>query len=219
MCESNSTTVLDNLEQHSLSPGDRQKYLNDLNARECLWAGLELLYTHTRRLENQLAPTEMEGVKSMCWGNIPGVPLRTLHQTACFFDWYSISASSFVELTRWILQSSGMTMPSKRDYLQQIIPEVIRHRNKVAAHASRVWPMEDGVATQEASNFRQLSLDNDRLFVNRMVLTKRSGNQLSSSRELLPWSLTQIHEAMRKRYALQTKDHEQNELASADESS
>ncbi|MCG3131865.1 MAG: hypothetical protein FLDDKLPJ_02675 [Phycisphaerae bacterium] len=194
------SATIDLVDNFVLSAAQRSRLHNDLNARESLWAGLELLYAQTRRLEKQLVPQNLEGSISITWGNIPGVPLHILHQVACFFDWYSVSACNFVALTGWMAKMAILTAESDAEYRRRVIPVVLAHRNKIGAHTSRVWPMDDGIATQEASNFRQLALQNDRLVANAMVLSRTTRGQSSNSRELQPWSLTETHEQLRTRY-------------------
>ncbi len=194
--------TIDVTEKLGISAKDASRFHNDLNARESLWSGLELLYGQTRRLETQLAPNNLTGSISITWGNIPGVPLQVLRQVACFFDWYSVSACNLVSLTGWIAKRCGVTVESEADYRRRVIPVVLAHRNKIGAHAARVWPRDDGVATQEASNFRQMALRNDRLIANCMLLSRTTGGQSSNSRALQPWSLTETHEQLRVRYVV-----------------
>lgn len=194
--------IIDVTEKLAISREHVSRLHNDLNARESLWSGLELLYAQTRRLEKQLAPENLRGSISITWGNLPGVPLQVLHQVACFFDWYSVSACNFVSLTGWMARNCGLTSEGDADYRRRVIPIVLAHRNKIGAHTARVWPRDDGVATQEASNFRQLALKNDRLVANEMVLSRTTRGQSSNSRVLQPWSLTETHEQLRLRYVV-----------------
>lgn len=149
---------------------------------------------------------------SIGWGGIDGVPSIVLQRLACFFDWYSVSACNFVLLTGWLLQeASALPLKDAYEYRKQVLPDVLTHRNKIGAHPSRLFPQTDGQATQEASNYRQLALVNDRFFANYMMFVRRSGNEKSDSRDLKPWSLTETHERMRSQFVVappssETKD-------------
>jgi hypothetical protein len=167
--------TLDVLDSLVISASDAARLSNDINASASLWSGLELLYQQTRRAEQQVVPRPLENSIAVSWGNVPGVPLSALWQIACFFDWYSVSACNFVSLIGWIAKNCGTTSESDRDYRRRVIPIVLQHRNKIGAHSSRVWPRDDGPATQEASNFRQLALENDRFMANYMVLMRTTG--------------------------------------------
>jgi hypothetical protein len=179
------------------------RYHNDVQARESLWAGLELLYAETRKLETTLVPEPLHGSYSAAWGNIPGVPLGVCRQVSCFFDWYSVSASNFVLLTGWLVEKAGdLENFTRNEYRWKVIPDVMAHRNKIGAHPSRLLPQSDGQATQEASNFRQLTLVNDRLYANYMVFARRTGGERTDSRALKRWSLTETHERLRQRFVV-----------------
>ncbi|MEW6252135.1 MAG: hypothetical protein AB1716_15965 [Planctomycetota bacterium] len=192
--------VLDNLVGLALSPEQATVFHNDLHARVTLWIGLDLLYRATRRLENTLRPDFPNGCVEVVWGNIPGIPLQLLARTACYFDWYSVSAANFVGLTGWIAQTAGLTTVSANEYRRSVIPLVLKHRNKVGAHFSRFKPEEDGRALQEASTFRQLGLVNGRFWANYMYFTHRAAGTTTNSRDLPPWCLSATHEELQGRY-------------------
>jgi hypothetical protein len=194
---------LDVTDRIILSRQIASRFQNDLNARESLWAGLELLHAQTRLIEQRLVPVDLKDSISVSWGNIPGVPIHVLRQVACFFDWYSVSACNFVSITGWLAHTCKITTEGDLNYRRRVAPEILAHRNKIGAHAARVWPKDDGIATQEASNFRQLALVNDRFFANYMMLSRHASGQSSNSRALPAWSLTEMHEKLRKRYVVE----------------
>ncbi len=197
-----STMVLDRVEGYSWASSLVSKFYNDFEKRDSLWAGLELHYQQTRELEKRFAPKSEPKLVEMSWGNIPGIPVRLLRQVSCFFDWYSVSASSFVMLTGWLLEQGGQLVKGEKyDYRRRVIPAVTKHRNKIGAHPSRFNPKKDVRPVQEMSCIRNIGLVCGRWTANCMVLGIRDKSGISDSSELAAWSLTESHEALRERYA------------------
>lgn len=188
--------TLDTVEGWALAPEEALKYQNDLSALQVVWFGLEHLYSTVLECEQAAAQQFLPGGQ---FRSPEAVHAQRLAR--CAFDWYAVSACNLVALVGWIANQTGLTTDNHKQYLKRVLPAVEVHRNKIAAHYSRHSPKQDGDALQQASTmFFSLPQVNGRFVANAYTLAIRRKGQSSDSSELLPWSVVEIHDALRKRY-------------------
>lgn len=193
--------VLDNIEGWTLTPEQASKYHNDLNALSVLWFGLEHLYAEVLKCERSLSQQHMTmSVESEQKAAGSKVLAR------CVFDWYAVSSCNFVSLVGWMANQAGLTTGNQRTYVTRVLPAVEIHRNKIAAHFSRHSPMNDSEALQRASTmWFSVAQVNGRFVANALTFRMQKGGVSSDSSELRPWSVVEVHEALRERYAIKTQ--------------
>ena len=149
-----------------------------------LWQGLNYLYRIVKGLEIEQVRTNPKAVNMayMRFGNGPNDSLIL----NCFF-WYSVSACSFLDLYSKAL--------NRKVPLRDNFPELVKWRNKVAAHFAHVLPRsEDNLWTQSASIMQFPDWDCGRYVVGSMIV---GGNEGKSPSDWC-WSLTKVHEIMEK---------------------
>ena len=189
---------LDNIEDWTLTPEQRSKYHNDICALNVVWFGLEHLYATVLKCEQAVRNSSVPRTQKR-------LPEEDKAQilARCAFDWYAVSACNFVSLIGWIAKQVGLTTEEHKQYLTRVLPAVEIHRNKIAAHYSRHSPRKDGHALQLASTmFFSLPQVNGRFVANAYMLSISRKGVSSDSAALLPWSVVETHDELRKRYSV-----------------
>jgi len=190
--------VLDAIDGWMLPPDLQSKYHNDLAALSVVWFGLEHLYSTVLNCERAVADQFRPGGQFRSPEAVQGQVLAR-----CAFDWYAVSGCNFVSLIGWIAKQAGLTTDEHQQYLRRVLPAVKIHRDKIAAHYSRHSPKDDSEALQRASTmWFSLTQVNGRLVANAKTLSVRRKGVSSNSAALLPWSVVDTHEELRKRYAV-----------------
>jgi hypothetical protein len=190
-------STLDFLEQWTLPPNLEQQFSNDLSARRVLWFGLEHLYDTVASCERIYADHFASNK-----GEPSAEAVNSILLARCAFDWYSVSACNFVSLVGWIANKAGLTKEPHDQYLKKVLPELRIHRHKMAAHYSRHSPKNDSYALQVASTMLfSLPWVNGHFVANAMKVAVRRQGVSSDSSELVPWSLVEVHDRLRSRYA------------------
>ncbi len=192
--------ILDAVDGFALTSAQVDEFSNELVTLRTNWRGLHYLCYQTRNLEQRCFRRDTSKVKVVAFGNIPGVAPTDLQMVSCFFDWYSVSACNLCSLVAWIANTADATTEGPDDYVRRLLPPILKHRHKVAAHYSRVWPKKDGPALQVASTTWKLGAVDDRFIINLMVHSRTHAGSCSDSSELEPWSLTSVHDDLAKRY-------------------
>ena len=193
MDASSPVFVLDKVDNlalpHEIAAG---RFANDLSTLNVTWYGLEHLYETVKDAE-----------AAYCAAPFGADPVASNKKllARCVFDWYAVSSCNFVRLIGWMACQAGITQEKPADYVSRILPAITVHRHKIAAHYSRHSPDKDGDALQQASTMLfSLSVVNGRFFANHWRLAVRRNGIASDSSALIPWSLVEVHEQLRKRY-------------------
>ena len=189
---------LDNIEGWTLTPEQGSKYHNDIAALNVVWFGLEHLYSTVLQCQQRAAKQFSPGREFRS-----SEVVRAQLLARCAFDWYAVSACNFVSLIGWIAKHAGLTTEEHKQYLTRVLPAIEIHRNKIAAHYSRHSPRKDAHALQLASTmFFSLPQVNGRFVANAYTLSISRKGVSSDSSALLPWSVVDTHDELRKRYSV-----------------
>jgi hypothetical protein len=174
-----------------------------------LWharAGLYFAASSVRRKENHLYMPP--GVRKFVF---MGGDFGENSLIACFFDWFSISTLNYLRLVALFgfLNENGYKSDALRDqtirkkinphcksYVEGIVPELLKWRNKVAAHHSITDPYnEDTLATLESSIFHNLALFDNNFVVGRVKMYVGA-----DASELPEWAITEVYERLTPRF-------------------
>ncbi len=202
-----------------------QQNYNELRALKRLWIGLSTLNQYVQSME--AVARERLGVGSRgskdvhIYGNSPrleGIPQDLI---ACVFDWYSVTACTYIRTVGWLANAGDKVKAV--EYLKAVMPEVYLWRNKVGVHFALTDPLpEDNLADQAKSVMFPISFDEDAFYAGSLGLTLVSGGEerpkpegiadwrwrllgmsgrnRSTSRKDMRWSLTHTHQSLSLRY-------------------
>lgn len=202
--ETNTTvTILDHIDKITVSGNVFHEPVNEYWALICLQDGMEFLYHQALRsdqaVSQQVNPDD--SVRFFGCGNVPAFNQVPKSLLTCAFHWYAISACQYVRTVGAISHKLDPTRPLPHEYAENIIPEVIAFRDKVAAHFA--WSTKnkrDNDAERLASILPPLTFNDDSFYVGGLVVAVRGSGKASDSQAIKPWSLCKVHEALRKRY-------------------
>jgi hypothetical protein len=195
--------MLDYVEKFDLPKNEHPKYVNELQSLHYLRVGLELLYKQVKKVEDEVSKRLPHNKVCFYYGNAPelkGVPKELI---ACSFHWYAVSVCNYALLVGWLRKvTEPNSSTTAKGYLNSALPkEVIDWRNKVAAHFARTDDYErDNPAECMVSTLFPFGFYDDAFHASPMKLTITQGGKVSRSDSLKPWSLTKLHEELRKRY-------------------
>jgi hypothetical protein len=194
--------MLDYVGKFDLPKSERPKYLNELQSLNYLRVGLEYLYKNVKKIENKvlrgLDPNKIHHFV----GNVPGLKGIPYELVACSFHWYAISVCNYALLVGWLQHETNSKAPTAKGYRDSALPkEVISWRDKVAGHFARAGDdKRDSPAERMASTLFPFGFCGDAFYASPMKLKITRGGKVSRSDSLKPWSLTKLHEELRKRY-------------------
>lgn len=195
-------TVLDHIEGITVPGKVFEEPANEFWQLLRLWQGMEFLYRPAKKLDGATAPQSDPDKKFKMFASanalIDGLTSALL---TCSFDWYSISATQYVRTVGAIAYRQNNSCPTPIEYVDQVIPEIKIYRDKVAAHFA--WGTQhknDKPAERQISVIPNLSFSNDTWVISGLMLTKKTGDKISDSSALQPWSISKVHEQLRKRY-------------------
>jgi len=201
MSEKTITTILDHVDNIRVQGRVFHPPANEYWQVVRLWQGMELLYRQAAtadRAANEYWNTK--ALKVEVFGQFPpGISPGLLE---CTFDWYAVTACKFV----WLMGEIGHRADSAQccrgsDYVSKVIPDVRSYRDKIGAHFA--WATEnkrDNSAERIISVFPQVLFSDDTFVVQGHVLTQKSGDKVSTSDSMRPWSVRKTHEMLRCRY-------------------
>lgn len=196
-------TILDHIDNITAPGNVFKEPANEYWALVCLQQGMEFLYYQTLRcdqaVKQQVNPEE--NVRYFGSGNSPAFDQVPKSLLTCGFHWYAISACQYVKTVGAIARKLDPSRPKPKEYAENIIPEVIAFRDKVAAHFA--WTSKnnsDNDAERLTSILPPLTFNDDSFHVGGLTVTVRRGDRASDSRSIKPWSLCKVHEALRERY-------------------
>lgn len=167
-----------------------------------LWNGMEYLFTQASSCDYAVKQTINPEGKDIKFASM-GLSVGRVRQDllTCAFDWYAISACQYVRTVGAIDFRDNKSRPTPQEYVENIIPDVKTYRDKVAAHfAGTTRNRNDNDAERLMSLLPQLSVGTDGHSVSTLTLKKTSGGKSTDSSALTPWSITKVHEELRKRY-------------------
>lgn len=190
---------------------------NEFLSLRHLSQGLGLLCHAVKKLEDRAQKQVKEGkvfdsmpregekdflgkdVKYFCFGNAPAfewVPLGLLY---CYFQWYAVSACNYVLLVGWLARQGDPSRRKPWEYVSDVIPDVRWFRDKIAAHFARAGK-KDKRADQILSTMYQVCFENGRFRASPWQVTLKTKGDVGTSTGGNSWSLTEVHENIRKRY-------------------
>ena len=179
--------ILDNIRKIKINRS--QLPLRNYQALNSLRKGIFLLAKNIRKCELDL-------------GKSDSVPME------CIFHWFSVSSVNLLRLIGLIEIMNLKSWSSKdiktnrkiikdhcREYVKEIVPEVLKWRNKVSAHFAITDPRnEDNMATLEFSVMPQISYRKPYWYVGAYQFgTKKQISNISN------WALTEEFEKIAKR--------------------
>jgi hypothetical protein len=196
-------TILDHVDDIRVPGNPFKEPVNEYWALVCLNVGLESLYAHASKLEEQVRKEiDPEGkVHGFSQGRIPGLQTWENALLTSMFHWYAVSACNYARLVGAIARQLDEHRPTPPEYIKKVMPEVLSFRDKIAAHfAWSTMNERDNEAERASSVFPQLSWSGDALKVRAFTLYMRKGDKVSDSAAIRPWSVTKVHKELRLRY-------------------
>jgi hypothetical protein len=198
-----SVTFLDHIDNITVPGNVFERPSNEFWALLCLRDGLEFLYRQAVRCD-QVAKAGLglqEGVEFIGIGNVPGLNRVPKTLLTCAFHWYAVSACNYVKVVGAIAYRQDNRRPLPALYVEQVIPEVLAFRDKVAAHfAWATRNSKDNEAERLASVLPPLSFVGQSFEVGAFTVGLVNQGKASSSQTIASWSICAIHERLRNRY-------------------
>lgn len=190
-------TVLDHVKNIEVPRSSLEKPTNEYWALCYLWEGMEFLYHQVIHYEQKNQNPEY---REFIFGSSPKLANTPKKLIQSAFHWYAMSAYQYALVVGAIAYTYDNNNPLPNIYAEQTIPNILTFRDKIAAHFA--WAKnhnKDTPADKLASIIPQLALIDGRFYIGIWQVTRaQSGNQSKS--EIVPWSITETHEELRKRY-------------------
>ena len=196
-------TVLDHLDQIRVSGDVFRDPANEYWALLWLRDGMRFLARQVETCEEAVRQnyTHPSNLQVFAAGNLPEFSRVPMTLVTCAFHWYSISACQYARTVGMIAESQDGSRPKALAYVENVLPEVKAFRDKVAAHFAWGTSNEkDSPAERVASIIPGIAWQNDRFVVAPYRVSVVKGGKHSDSREIYPWSLTDIHAKLCARY-------------------
>ena len=197
--------TLDNVKNIQLD--ENNSPLNNYQALNYLPLGLHAMACTVREEEVRLYPSKI----SLNLINSSGRTAERDALFACYFNWFSTSIVNYVRLVglidimiqrRWV--SSDIKYPENREtvkehcvkYVKEVIPEIHRWRNKIAAHFAITAPdKEDNLGTLEYSIMNPICYKKPYFRMGAFTWSK-----MGEQSDLPEWALTETFEKLAPRY-------------------
>ena len=193
-------TTLDYIDKIIVDGNPFTEPTNEYYALLCLRSGLDFLYHQAKKCD-QIALQKLDP-KKQYGGYVEGLlPEPTMRLIACAFQWYSVSACQYVKTVGVISYRQDLIRQTPDEYVDKIIPEVKVFRDKVGAHYS--WGTkhkEDNEAERLASIIPPVAWFKDSFQVQVFTVNIVRSGKRSTSKDMKPWSITEIHQRLRERY-------------------
>jgi hypothetical protein len=194
---------------------------NELVTLRTLEVGLHELAVSVWRQEEPLRQEdEAEDRRRFFFGNAPEINPHMRDLLPSFFHWYGVTLCNFARLVGFVgtvergqiskdlLQNYDETSRSIIKsacgaYVKRVVEigDVVRWRNKVAAHFAITDPRsDDSPMTLEASTVYPVSHDAGRFRVGSWVFGQTYQDGTVHESEIPTWSLTEVHEKLAARY-------------------
>ena len=200
----NEEVVIDYIDNVAVSPENHHNSLNTLNA-----LGIGLFHLAQTVRTQEVKALEKSNKNEFKLFTDFGSDLELL--LSCFFDWFSISLVSYMRMVRlmqmmeahdWSMQDLKQKAIQKRlrksydSYINEIAPDVLQWRNKIAAHRSATDPRSDNLSTIVYSTFPPVGYQTPYYGVGHLRLVM-SGE---GTADVQSWSLTEKYEELIPRY-------------------
>jgi hypothetical protein len=144
-------------------------------------------YTTTRAIKKDVQIASAGGI-------LENTPLGRL---SCQFQWYAVSAYNYAQLVGWLIY--GDTLQAK-SYVNRAMPNIVKYRNKVAAHFAITDPRkDDNVATLSASVMTYIVYAKGRFYAGSVSPQTIEGKEIEQS-NISAWSLTIAHQQLSERF-------------------
>lgn len=174
----------------------------EIQSRETLWLGLEDLCTRVSGLQesgivktNPFNPLFLDDGQPKMAGDVPTALI------VCWFQWFAVSASNFVGLTWRLARDADLTSVSRRKYQEQVMPEVVHWRNKVAAHLAITGPYEEDKGAMESLCVaNHLTAQRGALQIAGLELHSQKVGEQATHAAIEGWTLTRVQAQLRDRY-------------------
>lgn len=190
--------LMDTVAGFTLSEAAIAERPNELAQLQMMWHGLEMLAGHIRIVESKL-PFDPK-FKTMSLG---GLSAQDNASGLMCFHWYSVTGCNMIRLLGWLRRQFEPQAPEPIEYLRSVAPELKAFRDKVAAHFALVSTRDDdGYAIRAASTMNLLCECDGKLRFGEFMVTTRSSGVVSDSSAIIPWGITETHDRLRKRFAL-----------------
>ena len=192
--------ILDYVDKLNIPVEDAEQNYNELRSLNRLSIGLRHLNVLVESIESEIGESSDNlDYQSLALGKDPrlkGVPQDLV---ACAFDWYSVTACSYVRLVGWLV--NGGDIDEARNYLYRVLPEVSVWRNKVGAHFAQTLPSDkDTEADLVKSVMYPVAYKDGAFYTQPFVLALVNAKGGSTSRSDMTWSLTHTHRQLSSRY-------------------
>jgi hypothetical protein len=188
--------ILDYIENLELTDTKVDQHFDSLMALARLGEGLFWLYQEVSKIEFQI---HNEAIKdntqiAVVGGILDKKPMGLL---SCAYQWYAISACNYAHLVGWLVTQNAN---SAKDYIEGVMPRLLKYRHKVAAHFALTEPRDDNEADLMASVMTQIIYIKGFLFTAALIpFVKSNGKEITTSRDI-SWSLTRTHQRLIPRY-------------------
>lgn len=193
----------DHIDGFELSDELLQQFANEANALDTLITGLNFHFGQVSNVESVVRSRIEPGTGVFVVGNDPLTDGLPMHLITCSFHWYAVSVCNFVRLIGWLHHTHDPTAMRPDHYVEAVLRDVLPFRDKVAAHFARVFPKSnkrDCSAEREISVITNVGFHGDTFVASPLTLALSRGCDSSTSSSLRPWSLTKVHNDLRKRY-------------------
>lgn len=188
--------ILDHIENLVLSDDDAKQHEYSTEALARLADGLFWIDEDVRRIEKYTTTrARKKNVEIATAGGIlENTPLGRL---SCQFQWYAVSAYNYAQLVGWLVY--GDTTQAK-EYVNRVMPNIAKYRNKVAAHFAITDPRkDDNIATLSASVMTYIVYTKGRFYAGSVSPKTKEGKEIEPS-NIPAWSLTNAHQQLSERF-------------------
>jgi len=196
--------ILDHL--RSISIDTKNPPLENYQALKSNHFGLKMLADGVRQLECEYAQKDPYAEHV-----VMHVTSRVPDYLPCAFNWFAVTLVNYLRFIALVevmsingWKSAALANPANRETIRKhctqfvldAAPEVLRWRNKVAAHFAATDPFrDDNLGTLEQSIMNPITYKYPHYYVG--LLLWRTAGQTS---ELPTWALTKIYEDLRSRF-------------------
>ena len=188
--------LLDHKESLRLSDETAKQHEYATEALARLADGLIWIDEDVRRIEKYT--TTRARKRDIEIASAGGILVNTpLGRLSCQFQWYAVSAYNYARLVGWLIY--GDTVQAKA-YVNRVMPNIAKYRNKVAAHFAITDPRkDDNVATLSASVMTYIVYAKGRFYAGAASPKTIQGKEIEQS-NIPAWSLTVAHQQLSERF-------------------
>ena len=193
--------IIDHTDKLELSDEAVERFYHERNLLKTLAAGLDFLNYQVVKIEEEVR-SRLNAKDNVVgsFGNDPrlkDIPRRLI---SCAFRWYSVTVCDYVRIVGWL--ANGGDTKKASEYLDSVIPEVRKWRNKMGAHSAFTDPKgDDSPANLFVSSIPwDIGFVDDAFVAGSITVSLGSEDGGSTSRQDMEWSLTCTHRKLACRY-------------------